>query len=94
MKKLILLSICLLLSMYVVNAQTVSPTYSDVDYVGKGNSKQMLDIYIPAGINKATATIVHIHGGAFMMEAKGHQVNQLLFISTITAIFAWILIIV
>lgn len=50
MKKIILLLIGLLLSLHFVNAQTVNPTYSDVDYVGKGNSKQMLDIYIPGAL--------------------------------------------
>ncbi len=70
MKKLTLAWI-MLLSVYGLKAQTLTPNYSNVDYVGNGNTKQMLDIYIPQGINEPTATIVHIHGGAFMMGSKG-----------------------
>jgi len=71
MKNLALLTICLLLSIYGLRAQKWSPSYSNVDYVGNGNSKQMLDIYIPTGVNTPTGTIVHIHGGAFLMGSKG-----------------------
>jgi len=71
MKKIVLLTICLFIAIYGVKAQTWNPTHSNVDYVGNGNAKQMLDIYIPAGVSTPTATIVHIHGGAFMMGSKG-----------------------
>jgi len=71
MKKLALITICFFVAFNGLNAQKWNPTYSNVDYVGNGNSKQMLDIYIPAGINTPTGTIVHIHGGAFLMGSKG-----------------------
>lgn len=71
MKKLTLSVICLLFGLIGVKAQTWNPTFSNVDYVGNGNTKQMLDIYIPSGVDTPTATIVHIHGGAFMMGSKG-----------------------
>lgn len=71
MKNLALILICFLMVMCEVDAQKWNPTYSDVDYVGDGNTKQMLDIYIPAGVTTPTGTIVHIHGGAFMMGSKG-----------------------
>jgi acetyl esterase/lipase len=71
MKKFTFTVICLLFVISIVNAQRWTATYSDVDYVGNGNSKQMLDIYIPSGVTTATATIVHIHGGAFLMGSKG-----------------------
>lgn len=71
MKKIAVLTICMLLALSYVDAQKWTPTYSNVDYAGFGNSKQMLDIYIPAGISTPTATIVHIHGGAFLMGSKG-----------------------
>jgi len=51
--------------------QTLTPTYSNLDYVGDGNTKQMLDLYIPAGVNSPTPLIIHIHGGAFMGGSKG-----------------------
>lgn len=54
-----------------VFSQNLTPTYSDVDYVGNGNTKQMLDLYIPAGVTTPTGLIIHIHGGAFMMGSKG-----------------------
>jgi acetyl esterase/lipase len=63
--------IILLLTVLIVSAQNLTPTYSNVDYVGNGNSKQMLDLYIPAGVTAPTALIIHIHGGAFMMGSKG-----------------------
>jgi len=71
MKKIVWLSILLLIAFSGINAQKWVPTYSNVDYVGNGNTKQMLDIYIPAGITTAAKTVVHIHGGAFMMGSKG-----------------------
>jgi len=71
MKNLALILICFLMVMCEVDAQKWNPTYSDVDYVGDGNTKQMLDIYIPTGVTTPTGTIVHIHGGAFMMGSKG-----------------------
>jgi len=71
MKNLALITVCMLLAIYGLKAQKWNPTYSNVDYVGNGSSKQMLDIYIPSGVNTPTATIVHIHGGAFLMGSKG-----------------------
>ena len=71
MKNLLSFSICVLLSFFGLKAQTINPTYSNVDYTGMGNSKQMLDIYIPSGVTSPTATIVHIHGGAFLSGSKG-----------------------
>lgn len=72
MKKLTLITICLLCVISRANAQQRwNPTYSNIDYVGNGNTKQMLDVYIPTGITTPTATIVHIHGGAFLMGSKG-----------------------
>lgn len=52
-------------------AQKWNPTYSNLDYVGNGNSKQMLDLYIPTGLTEPAPLIIHIHGGAFMGGSKG-----------------------
>ncbi len=71
MKKFLIIAFCLTLSVSALKAQSWNPTYSNVDYVGDGSTKHKLDIYIPAGVNSPTATIVHIHGGAFMMGSKG-----------------------
>ncbi|MCX6279081.1 MAG: alpha/beta hydrolase fold domain-containing protein [Bacteroidetes bacterium] len=63
--------IILVLAALAGSCQSLVPAYSNVDYVGNGNSKQMLDIYIPSGVTTPTALIIHIHGGAFMMGSKG-----------------------
>lgn len=63
--------IILVLAALAGSCQSLVPTYSNVDYVGNGNSKQMLDLYIPSGVTAPTALIIHIHGGAFMMGSKG-----------------------
>jgi len=70
MKKAVSL-IILALTVLTVSSQNLTPTYSDVDYAGNGNPKQMLDLYIPAGVTAPTGLIIHIHGGAFMMGSKG-----------------------
>ncbi len=69
--KLILISLYILAYTYVINAQSITATYSNVDYVGNNNTKQMMDIYIPSNVTSPAPLIVHIHGGAFMMGAKG-----------------------
>ncbi len=71
MKKSLFLASLLLFSSCLIHAQKWTPTYSNVDYVGNGNTKQMMDIYIPSGVTTPTATIIHIHGGAFLMGSKG-----------------------
>jgi len=71
MKKLAIIIVCLSISIIGLKAQKWNPTYSNVDYVGDGSTKHKLDIYIPAGVSSPTATVVHIHGGAFMMGSKG-----------------------
>ncbi len=48
----------------------ITPTYSNVDYVGNGNPKQMLDIYIPPGTSAKKALVVHIHGGGWKGGGK------------------------
>ena len=70
MKKSLLLLAFISCSLLAFN-QTLTPTYSDLDYVGNGNTKQMLDLYIPSGVNSPTPLIIHIHGGAFMGGSKG-----------------------
>lgn len=61
-----------LISCFTAFSQSrLTPSFSNVDYVGNGNTKQMLDIYIPSGVTTPTALIIHIHGGAFMGGSKG-----------------------
>ena len=52
-------------------AQTTVPTFTNVDYVGSGNIKQMMDIYIPPGTTTKKPLIMHIHGGGWYTGAKG-----------------------
>lgn len=61
----------LLTTAIAVTLYAQTPTYSNVDYVGKGSSKQMMDIYVPSGITTPAPLIVHIHGGAFLAGSKG-----------------------
>lgn len=61
----------LVMATLAVFSQNLTPTYSDVDYVGNGNTKLMLDLYIPAGVTTPTGLIINMHGGAFMMGSKG-----------------------
>lgn len=71
MKRLFILLAMSTLPFVYLEAQRWNPTYPNIDYVGNGNSKQMLDLYIPEGVTSATPLIIHIHGGAFMMGSKG-----------------------
>jgi len=70
MKNLRVLIVCIFLCTFGTKSQTINPSFSNVDYVGKGNTKQMLDIYIPSGATTPTPAIIHIHGGAFLMGSK------------------------
>jgi acetyl esterase/lipase len=52
-----------------LNAQ--QPIFSNLDYVGNGNSKQFLDLYIPPGLTHPAPLIIYIHGGGWSGGAKG-----------------------
>jgi len=69
MKKVILPFILVLL--IVLNSKAQTATYTNLDYAGNGNSKQMLDLYIPSSATTPSPLIIHIHGGAFLMGSKG-----------------------
>ena len=63
--------IILLISMWcVTNGMAQTPTYANVDYVGDGNPKHLLDVYIPEGVTKPAKTVVYIHGGAWAKGSK------------------------
>ena len=65
-----LLLICI--SMFqVVTAQTLTPTFSNVDYVGNNAPRQKMDIYIPANLSAPAPLLVHIHGGGWSGGNKG-----------------------
>lgn len=66
-----LIAISLTMAVVAVISQNLTPTYSSLDCVGNGNTKQMLDLYIPAGVATPALLVIHIHGGAFMMGSKG-----------------------
>lgn len=67
MKKLI--TILFLLLNAGIYSQII-PTHKNVDYVGKGNAKQFMDLYVPTGATKAPA-VIFIHGGAWTVGSKG-----------------------
>lgn len=58
-----------------VVAHAEQPTFSNLDYVGKGNTKQYLDLYIPTGVSTPTPLIIYIHGGAWTSGAKGNSMG-------------------
>ncbi|MFA4922879.1 MAG: alpha/beta hydrolase fold domain-containing protein [Ignavibacteriaceae bacterium] len=60
-----------LLLLYVGASFAQAPTYSNLDYVGNGNSKQMLDLYIPPGLTRPAPIIIYIHGGGWQNGSKG-----------------------
>lgn len=65
-----LLGLALLASLFPsLRAQT--PTFAKLDYVGNGDTSQLLDIYLPGG-NGPFPLMVFIHGGGWMNGDKGN----------------------
>ncbi len=52
-------------------SQTLTPTYSDVDYVGNNVAHQKMDIYSHPGLAPPAPVIVFIHGGGWSGGSKG-----------------------
>jgi acetyl esterase/lipase len=48
-----------------------SPTYSNLDYGGRGNTRQFLDLYLPSGLTRPAPLVVFIHGGGWQSGSKG-----------------------
>ncbi len=67
MKKILTL---LIASLIVSSIFAQTPDFKDVDYVGDGDLKHLLDVYIPDGITKPAKTVVYIHGGAWAKGSK------------------------
>ena len=43
---------------------------ADLDYVGNGNPRQMLDLYLPEKIDEPVPVVIWIHGGAWRQGSK------------------------
>jgi acetyl esterase/lipase len=70
MKSLLTTLLCFL-TIITSFSQTLTPTFSGIDYVGKGVARQDLDIYIPAGLTKPAPVVIFIHGGGWAGGSKG-----------------------
>ncbi|MCX7876513.1 MAG: alpha/beta hydrolase fold domain-containing protein [Melioribacteraceae bacterium] len=60
---------------FVVTSKLISqtqPTYSNIDYGGSGNQRQMLDIYIPTNSKGPFPVVVWIHGGGWLGGSKSN----------------------
>jgi len=51
--------------------QAQTPTFANLDYGGKGNPAQDLDLHVPSG-NGPFALVVFIHVGGWMNGDKGN----------------------
>ncbi len=69
------LSLLLILSINALLGQ--APTFQDVDYVGNGDPKQFLDVYIPPNLNAPAPMVMYIHGGAWVSGQKGGAMSFL-----------------
>ena len=43
---------------------------ADLDYVGNGNPRQMLDLYLPEKIDEPVPVVIWVHGGAWRQGSK------------------------
>jgi uncharacterized protein (TIGR03437 family) len=57
-------------ALLIPNLRAQTPTFANLDYVGKGDPSQTLDLYLPAG-NGPFPLVVFIHGGGWMTGNKG-----------------------
>lgn len=76
MKKKLACSIVLLFIYMSKLFSQVQPTYSNLDYGGSGNVRQMLDIYLPSSGSGPHPIVVWIHGGGWISGSKS-SVNGL-----------------
>ncbi len=74
MRALLLLALCFPLLAQCQKAQTAPAGFQalrNLDYVGSGNQRQMLDLYLPiAKSDTPNALIVYIHGGGWSAGSK------------------------
>lgn len=54
-------------------SQPLTPTFSNVDYVGNNHRDQKMDIYVPPGLTSPAPVIVFIHGGGWSSGSKGPE---------------------
>jgi len=54
-------------------SQTLTPAFSNIDYVGNNNANQKMDLYIPPGLTSPAPVIVFIHGGGWYTGSKGPE---------------------
>lgn len=54
----------------------IFPTHSDINYVGDGNVRHLLDVYIPPNVNSPRPAVVYIHGGGWKNGDKGTELRH------------------
>jgi acetyl esterase/lipase len=72
-KKIIVIGPVIILAFFLMQQKMfagIIPTYKNVDYVGRGDTSQFMDIYVPRGANKAPL-VIFIHGGYWSSGSKG-----------------------
>lgn len=67
----LLITLICLSAITISYSQTLTPTFSNVDYVGNNVANQKMDIYVPSGLTLPAPVIVFIHGGGWSGGSKG-----------------------
>jgi acetyl esterase/lipase len=51
------------------------PTFANLDYTGRRDLKQSLDLYVPTGLTKPAPLAIYIHGGGWRFGSKGFAMS-------------------
>jgi acetyl esterase/lipase len=68
-----LIAIICLYQITLLDAQDLTPTFSNIDYTGHNDVKQKMDLYIPPGLSSPAPVIIFLHGGGWLVGGKGPE---------------------